>query len=755
MPSGKTNQPAEEQPTRLSDCLSLEPASKATDASALPANQSVLASFDKPETKPNHDRYEYSVGSLFAGKYEVLGHVGRGGMGVVYKVRNVATGGEPRAIKTLEPDRAGGNFDVAIRRFQIEAKALHRLGHENIVQVHDFVYEPDKAPPYLLMEFVEGVSLAHLIKKRGRLPTDLALEIARQLCLGLAKAHEKNILHRDLKPQNIMIKCKDPNAADLGGEFIVKILDFGIAKIFDTTDNAPTLTKTGEVFGSPPYMSPEQCTGKHVDERSDIYSLGCVIYECLTSQTPFVCDNVVAAVQAHINETPPTLREGSQALDFPKDLETFVQRLLKKNPAERHQTMMEVLQDLENLQGGKPPIPATQAGSAKSSSIWQQRKTPITIFGAAITLLILALIPFWQHAAEVNDRPTKTPTAPAVSVDDAILGMPSMPELERGSKSDRSVKALVDARQIQDPLKLDNRDLTDQGLLYLTQYENVLNSIDISGTNVTNAGMKHIGQLRDLKMLRLDRTGITDAGIRNLVAERSLDHAKYKPLIALLAEHDLISNQSISQLHNLPALQILDLSYTLVTDDGLRALTNSAPAVKELDLSNDNISDAGLAECAKLKYLIFLGVSHTRMTDRGLRYLISNRDLRSINASYTRITDGGLVRFLKKFPKFNALYLRNTQISDQAISAIARSKDLQWLDLRNTRVSDRGLLRLASVTSLKELAVSGSGVTADGITRFKQLNRHTRIVSDITYVHCLIWIDGSPQYNLFSQNQDN
>jgi Leucine-rich repeat (LRR) protein len=206
-------------------------------------------------------------------------------------------------------------------------------------------------------------------------------------------------------------------------------------------------------------------------------------------------------------------------------------------------------------------------------------------------------------------------------------------------------------------------------------------------------------------------------------------------------------------LRYLPQLIVLDLNDSGVDDGGLVDLVRAAPYLKELDLSHDNVSDSKLTYCKNLRYLNFIDLSNTQITDQGLGNLGHNALLRSLNVNNTKISDKALSSLLARYTEFNALYLRNDdQISDNVIPALTRLRGLGWLDLRNTRVTNRGLLRLAQVTSLKEIAISGSGITADGINRFKQLNAQARVVDDITQVHDFIWIDGSLKYNLFSKN---
>ncbi len=211
-------------------------------------------------------------GQLFNGRYQVIERLAAGGMGVVYKAREIMLN-RVVAIKMLQMNNA---TEVSVRRFQQEAQALAGLNHPNLVKVFALGVT-DFGQPFMVMEFLDGIGLDALVRDNGRLPVERALSIFDQVCCGLEYVHDFGILHRDLKPSNIMLS---------GAEQKVKLVDFGIAKIMDKTATK-ALTQTGEVFGSPLYMSPEQARGMPTDARSDIYSLGCVMYELLSGVPPF------------------------------------------------------------------------------------------------------------------------------------------------------------------------------------------------------------------------------------------------------------------------------------------------------------------------------------------------------------------------------------------------------------------------------------------------------------------------------------
>ena len=185
----------------------------------------------------------------------------------------------------------------------------------------------------LIMEYVEGLPLSKLLEEQGSLKLTRAIDITIQICEALNYAHKAGIIHRDLKPSNIIIK-KNPDGSETA-----KLVDFGIAKINDAHSS---MTATGEIFGSPGYMSPEQSTGQMVSESADQYSLGCVLFECLTGSRPFISDTPLAVVMQHVKDRPPTLKEASLGNHFPAELENTVQRMLEKDPTRRFHSMLAV-----------------------------------------------------------------------------------------------------------------------------------------------------------------------------------------------------------------------------------------------------------------------------------------------------------------------------------------------------------------------------------------------------------------------------
>lgn len=291
------------------------------------------------EDKIEEESPDPMIGYIVDQKYEILEVIGRGGMGVVYKVRHLILD-RFFAIKILHPYLASDVTNK--RRFQREAQAASRLTHPNLATVFDWDLLPD-GRPYLVMYYIEGIKLSDLIGCQDRIPLSIWMSIFIQTCDALAHAHNQGVIHRDLKPGNIIL------AREGDVTHFVKIVDFGIAKLLMDSkegkdDKAQKkereLTKTGEVFGSPLYMSPEQCLGRTIDNRSDIYGLGCVIYEVLTNAPPFCGDSLYETMKSQISDPPAPISEQSVFDEkIPPDLEKLTLECLNKNPEDRPQSM--------------------------------------------------------------------------------------------------------------------------------------------------------------------------------------------------------------------------------------------------------------------------------------------------------------------------------------------------------------------------------------------------------------------------------
>src|SRR4029077_18124569 len=252
-------------------------------------------------------------GSLFANRYEIKEVLGTGGMGVVYRAFDRELQ-EPVAIKTLRPEALVGD-GVALERFKQEIRLARKITHRNVVRTYD-LGEID-GTYYLTMEYVEGTPLKQLIAARGPLPIAVTLTIGKQLCRALEVAHEQGVIHRDIKPQNIVV---EPNG-------FLKVMDFGIARLVHAPPGKG-LTQEGRTIGTPDYMSPEQLSGMELDARSDLYAAGVVLFECVTGRLPFEADTMYTLIAKQLEEEPPDPRRLNA--DVPESLAQVIRKAMAK-----------------------------------------------------------------------------------------------------------------------------------------------------------------------------------------------------------------------------------------------------------------------------------------------------------------------------------------------------------------------------------------------------------------------------------------
>ncbi|CAN5267692.1 hypothetical protein BH10CYA1_BH10CYA1_36460 [soil metagenome] len=280
------------------------------------------------------------IGKVFAERYEIESVLGLGGMSIVYKARHRLMD-RTVAIKMLHGNIKSDH--LSLERFRLEAQAASSLNHQNIITVYDFGVTP-QSEAFFVMDFLDGENLSECLERKTKLPWERAIAIFKQICDGLGAAHKKGIIHRDMKPANVVLIKQDEGFEQ------VKLVDFGIAKLLPSSGKQQqSLTKTGEVFGSPIYMSPEQCLGKDVDRHSDIYALGCLMYETLTGVPPHLGPTFLDTLNKHVAEEAKPISELVPEAKVPPELEQIVAKCLAKKPEDRFDTTEEIRDHLSAL----------------------------------------------------------------------------------------------------------------------------------------------------------------------------------------------------------------------------------------------------------------------------------------------------------------------------------------------------------------------------------------------------------------------
>jgi serine/threonine protein kinase len=329
-----------------------------------------------------------SAGMVLGGRYRLLRLVGEGGMGRVFLADDEQAGVRV-AVKVLADDRP---IPKAAQRFEREARSIARIDHANVVRVTDVGQSP-RGGLFYVMEYLEGEELATTLEREGPMPWPRVRHLALQICGALQAAHEAGIVHRDLKLENCFRVARE------GDPDFVKILDFGVVKLLspEPDDGGGRLTNTGATMGTPAYMAPELCRGKHVDHRVDVYALGVMIYELLTGSVPFEGDSFLDVALKHMNDPPPPLSEHVPAADLPRGLEAAVMRALSKAREDRFPTMAAFGRALERIDDPEPALIA-QEGPAE----------PLTAPGGTLPAM-----------PAVERRPSGTePSRPSISASD-------------------------------------------------------------------------------------------------------------------------------------------------------------------------------------------------------------------------------------------------------------------------------------------------------------------------------------------------
>jgi serine/threonine protein kinase len=588
-------------------------------------------------------------GQSIGGRYQVISILGKGGMGVVYRVNQIFLNKE-FALKTIEKHFMS---EIVIRRFQQEARTAFALDHPNIITVNDFGVLDDSTP-FLVMELIKGETLGERLKRTGCLTVAEAIPIFVQVCFGLAYAHEHGIVHRDIKPNNIMLL----NGLPSGAEGSVKIVDFGIAKFTEHEGGEiQALTRTGEIFGSPLYMSPEQCSGARVDHRADVYSLGCVFYEALTGAPPCVGENAITTMMKHQSEPVISLKQASLGADFPQAIEDIVATMLAKSPDRRYQNLGDVAHDLGALRRGD-----SISAAAKSSRAAEQVRSKATTISMSSTkfyalllgIAVLSAAIGWASSYMSHRREQEPPQTESFSQKEYVSPFPPMSH-DPGSEVDIPVISMEELKEklnekpkkeLGHPIQANSfqlklKKLSDEAF-ELIAANTWIHSLSLISCDISN---NSLGRLAKLHLYSISFWGSTfnDVGAEQLL--------KCQGLVEINALTTHLSDVGVSK---------------LVTIKGL----------KNLSIAGPGITDKSLIQVAKAKELIYLDLRDTKqLTDEGLSAL-ERTHLSFLNLQNTPIGDAAMIH-IAKISTLKTVVLTNTKVTIDGIKELCKNKSME------------------------------------------------------------------------------
>jgi len=515
----------------------------------------------------------------FPERYDRLEEIGAGGMGKVYKAFDQYLG-KYVALKVIRSELSILSTST-LRRFQKEAQLLGQLQHENLVPILDFNLT-DKGSPYQVMDFVAGRSLDEVIAEG--VSVEDSLNIIRQIAAAMAHAHEQGVIHRDLKPTNVIVV--NTEAENLS----VRVIDFGIAFCIAEELGDDSLTTTNAVIGSPLYMSPEQSRSSRTDERSDIYSLGVILFKCLTGAVPFQGASAIETIALKCGGNPPTLSE-VVGKSHDVELENLVGRCLALDPADRFSSMVEVVEAIESIEtfGQIEQIEQIELTDPVQNTL---PAAPLPRRFGALTVVLMVLV------------------LSAV----AYLGPKLMPEqlfsVVSRDQSTQSKHTLQEKRAVEE--LLEQRELPSHKNTYKIRYRRIFKT-----------PVQMIAQWNDRREL-----DFTSAIFREPEDLGLLAGSDYEQVCVSNSDFD---DRCLEQILKMKKLDSLKASSTKITPEGIKAISRHQQFVRlQLD---GMVDDVGLEHLAKLPRLSFLQIRNCPITDRGLKTLEQFRNLKSLQVS--------------------------------------------------------------------------------------------------------------------------
>ena len=654
-------------------------------------------------------RIRLEGGAIVGGVYTIVGQIGQGGMGEVYLAQH-NTLEKPCALKLIPPEQV---TKTSWARFQQEAKAIATLEHVNIVKVTDLGIHKGYLPFYA-MEYVDGDSLSETLCEIGRFTLADTLEIFSQVCDGVEHAHRAGIIHRDLKPANIMV------VGQRGAKKIVKILDFGLAKLTGHDRDKQSLTAVGEVFGSPYYMSPEQCAGEKIDERSDIYSVGCTLFECLVGRPPFDGNIATAIIFSHQNAEPAKLNAAVGAEMYPQAMENVMAKLLRKNPLERYQSFDALKNDLQrvgkgldvepfvrvkrgalvapaqNSVAGRSPSSysssssSSSGSSATSQSIFSPRAAKnsfiaLVVSGIALTTVAAAfmvylltdkkakpilkplpLVGYHYPTVSGGDRSLDSQIIRQNGLTFLVFNLPENISMGRLQYAQKSVQAEGIVKIIL-PNNLTfeiGNNIVKTPELFRRFAAGDLYGISFSATDNINAAMNALQFLPEFRSLHA--VNLTDLNDPQALSPKNFDILNsINRLDSLYCQSSALSSEQLIKLACLKHLKTFAMSEYTEGDKIVHALKASL-TIKTVMIDRSTISKAGFVDLASLPALADLYLKNVGLNKEKLAILTSAKKLQRLMISGRLTCDDGIVQTLSRFGPEVTIYFEGLSEFDRS-----------------------------------------------------------------------------------------
>jgi serine/threonine protein kinase len=619
------------------------------------------------------------AGDVIDNRFHVEKKLGQGGMGEVFRGKDSKLE-KIVAIKVLFPNTP----DQVIKRFHTEAKALAALNHPNVMTIFDFGQSQD-GQLYLVMDFIKGDSLATMIEKRGAQTFPDVFPIFEKVCQGLRFAHMNNVLHRDIKPSNVML------AEDRTQKDSVKLVDFGLAKLADQDHH---LTKTGSVMGSPPYMSPEAIHGKEVDERSDIYSLGCTFFEMMTGQPPFVGDTPFHTMMAHINRLAPTLSDVS-GKEYDEEVEEFIRKCLKKNPDDRFKNMDELLAELnriktvldeKRLSGLELLASGVYASGSRLRVKFINSDMKFKVIVAILTIGgAILLFPIFQQLCKPRSE----------------IKQAKQPENRLSNLATEVGKPEVEEKIIQ----FNNREADyPKGATIIKQPATGLDVCLLSGEMTDSEVEEAIRPYREMKSFQLEKFKASDNALKSILETPGI--------LALCLRHVELTDSLLEQVGNMKNLKFLQiLNCNNVPQSIFGHLKRARLQTLDIDVGPE-FKDLGKS-MSQLKTLNGITIGLAKITRQDIDYLAQKTvgllTLNTCEIEPDAFTD------LKNAVGCGIFGCMNTKLTEEQLGQIAELPKVVFINLHRTNVRDEWLKQLYKCKKLIHLDVRKTEVTSSGV----------------------------------------